>query len=136
MNQPVRSVTIDLDGTLLDTLDDLCAGCNGMLTELALPLRSRAEIAAFVGDGMAALVERCLTWSEVPNSDCMAAAVAAFKRHYALVNGQSARLYPDVIAGLDHLRQHGLPLAVVTNKPAMFTEPLLKITGLARMALT
>jgi phosphoglycolate phosphatase len=131
MSLALRSVTIDLDGTLLDTLDDLAAGCNGMLAELGLPQRSRSEIESFVGDGMAALVERCLTWGAVPTGEQMQVAVTAFKRHYARANGQSSRLYPDVLAGLQSLRAQGLVLAVVTNKPAMFTEPLLQATGLA-----
>lgn len=131
MSQVLRSVTIDLDGTLLDTLDDLAAGCSGMLAELGLPPRSRSEIESFVGDGMAALVERCLTWAAVPSGEEMSCAVAAFKRHYALVNGRSARLYPGVLEGLERLRAQGLALAVVTNKPAMFAEPLLQASGLA-----
>lgn len=131
MSQVLRSVTIDLDGTLLDTLDDLAAGCNGMLAELGLPLRSRSEIESFVGDGMAALVERCLTRAAVPSGEEMDAAVAAFKGHYALASGHSARVYPGVLEGLESLRLQGYALAVVTNKPAIFTEPLLHATGLA-----
>ncbi len=127
----IRSVTLDLDGTLLDTLDDLVAASNAMLAELGLPPRSLAEIRRFVGKGMAVLVERCLSRDAPPAAAELTAGIAVFQRHYAILNGQTARLYPGVIEGLDALRAHGLPLAVVTNKPAAFTVPLLERTGLA-----
>ena len=56
-----RSVTFDLDGTLVDSLPDLAAASHAALAELGLPPRSDGDIARFVGQGMASLVERCLT---------------------------------------------------------------------------
>lgn len=132
----VRAVTLDLDGTLLDTLDDLAAGCQGMLAELGLPTRSRAEVATFIGDGMAALVERCLPADWAGDAVGVTQAIAAFKRHYAAANGRGAKLYPGVREGLDMLQAIGLPLAVVTNKPTLFTEPLLAASGLAEYFTT
>ena len=128
----IRSLTLDLDGTLLDTLDDLAAAANAMLAELGRPSAARAEIQSYVGRGIGELVRRCLERQAPPDAAQLAAALAVFKRHYAHSNGQSARLYPGVLAGLDKLRQLGLPLAVVTNKAAAFTEPLLAMSGLAR----
>lgn len=132
--QPVCSVTLDLDGTLVDTVGDLRAGCNGMLAELGEPLRSEAEIRRFVGKGMANLVERCLTRAgeAAPDQARIAAGIAAFRRHYHAVNGQSSLIYPGVTAGLDAMQAAGWPLACVTNKPAMFTGPLLEKLGLAK----
>jgi phosphoglycolate phosphatase len=57
--------------------------------------------------------------------------VAAFRKHYAEVNGRAAQFYPEVREGLEAWKASGLPLAVVTNKPAAFTLPLLERTGLA-----
>lgn len=54
----------------------------------------------------------------------------AFHRHYYAVNGRHAALYSGVLAGLDDMRAQGLRLAVVTNKPQVFTLPLLTHTGL------
>lgn len=128
----LRSITLDLDGTLLDTLDDLTAGCNGMLADLGLPTYSREAVSGFVGDGMHTLVERCLTGAGIDVAeDIMLAALDGFRRHYAAANGRGAQPYPGVLDGLESLRQAGLALAVVTNKPAQFTEPLLQATGLA-----
>jgi len=127
----IRSVTFDLDGTLLDTLPDLAAACQAMLSELGLPLRQRHEILGFVGNGMAVLVERCLTWEEKPSEKELAAAITAFRRHYAELNGRNTRFYPGVQEGLQLFRDAGFKMAVVTNKPAEFTHPLLESVGIS-----
>ncbi len=128
---PFQSVTFDLDGTLLDTIADLAEGCRRMLAELGEPPRSQEEVHSFVGKGMAVLVERCLTRERAPTAARLAEAITVFQRHYAEVNGLHTRIYPGVLEGLAAWRASGLPLGVVTNKPAMFTEPLLARMGLA-----
>jgi phosphoglycolate phosphatase len=61
----------------------------------------------------------------------LALGIAAFRHHYAGFNGCAAAEYPGVREGLEAFRALGLPLGVVTNKPAAFTGPLLERTGLA-----
>lgn len=126
-----RSATIDLDGTLLDTIVDLADACNAMLAELGQPQRDLAQIHSFVGKGMAVLVERCLTYGAPPDAGLLGEGISAFRQHYEQINGRSTRIYPGVIEGLDALRDLGLSLACVTNKPAAFTGPLLERMGLA-----
>ena len=125
---PIRSVTIDLDGTLLDTVPDLAAAANGMMRELGRPEFPLAVVASFVGRGIPKLVERCL-----PDIDATAVAAAQdiFRRHYAIENGRRSTLFPGVLEGLQAFRAAGLPMAVITNKAATFTEPLLLATALA-----
>jgi phosphoglycolate phosphatase len=125
------SVTIDLDGTLLDTIADLAEACRRMLDEIGAPPRSAVEVHRFVGKGMAVLVERCLTHEQPPDAERLQVAIASFRRHYAAVNGEKAQVYPGVIAGLEAWRAGGTRLAVVTNKPGDFTSALLARTGLA-----
>jgi phosphoglycolate phosphatase len=125
----IRSITIDLDGTLLDTIPDLAAAANGMLRELGRSALSETTIGSYVGRGIPNLVGRCLP--ELRDAD-LAAAQAVFRRHYATENGRRSRLYPGVIEGLTAFRAAGLRLAVITNKAAAFTEPLLTATGLAQ----
>jgi phosphoglycolate phosphatase len=124
---PIRSVTIDLDGTLLDTVPDLAAAANAMLRELGRPEYPIDTIAAFIGRGIPKLVARCL-----PDLDDAAVeqAQAVFRRHYAVENGRRSRLFPGVLEGLQTFRAAGLPMAVITNKAAAFTEPLLVATQL------
>lgn len=126
-----HSVTFDLDGTLLDTVPDLHEAARRTLAELGLPPRSENEIRDFVGQGVAVLVRRCLTHGAPPDEAVLAEAVAVFQRHYAAVNGKFCRIFANVLPGLAAWRATGLPLAVVTNKPAAFTEPLLEAMGLS-----
>jgi len=125
------SVTFDLDGTLLDTVPDLHTASNAMLAELGLALRTEDEIRNFVGQGVVVLVLRCLRDRAAPEGEFLDRAVAIFQRHYAAINGSRSRVFPGVVEGLNAWRATGLPLAVVTNKPAAFTGPLLECMGLS-----
>lgn len=129
----VSSVTLDLDGTLLDTIADLADACDEMLRDLGREPLGVERVRRFVGKGMAVLVERCLTAADghVPDAAWLASGISSFRHHYAAFNGRSARIYPGVREGLEAFRALGLPLGVVTNKPAAFTGPLLERTGLA-----
>ncbi|HQR04898.1 MAG: phosphoglycolate phosphatase [Proteobacteria bacterium] len=124
---PITSVTLDLDGTLLDTVPDLAGAANAMLLELGLPPRSEEEVRRFVGRGIGKLVERCIGDAAVDHAQ----ALAVFRRHYARCNGHGAQPYPGVREGLECFRARGLPMGVITNKSAEFTGPLLAATGLA-----
>ena len=125
-------VIIDLDGTLLDTAPDLVAATNAMREELGMAPLPAAQIVSYVGKGAQVLVHRALT----ERSDGVADAALyecghhSFLAHYQRENGRSAALYPGVSEGLQAMRQMRLQLACVTNKPAAFTEPLLRQTGL------
>lgn len=129
-----RAALLDLDGTLLDSIPDLAFAANAMRVELGMsPLREDV-VATFVGKGVDNLVRRSLAGSlegADPEPAEFDRARAAFYRHYHLVNGEKAQVYPGVIDGLKQLREQGLKLAVVTNKPTEFTLPLLQRTGLA-----
>ncbi|AUM00729.1 phosphoglycolate phosphatase [Rhodocyclaceae bacterium] len=123
---PAEAVLFDLDGTLLDTIADLAEGANRMLAELGRPLRTLEEVHSFVGKGIPNLVRRCLTENAQATEAEIEAALPVFRRHYAEVNGRATRIYPGVIETLTALRAQGRPLAVVTNKAAAFTLPLLE----------
>lgn len=127
----VEAVLFDLDGTLLDTLPDLFNAANGMLAELGHAPRSLEEIRRFIGKGMPNLVMRCLTEGRVAAEGAVDAALPVYKRHYAAINGDAARIYDGVEPTLIALAKQGIKLACVTNKPADFTVPLLERVGLA-----
>lgn len=129
----VRAVTIDLDGTLADTIPDLSVAANSMLREMGRAPLDVERIRTFVGKGIPKLVERTLaaSFGQMPASDLTARALPAFERCYAEVNGRHSELYPGVSEGLRALRDKGLPLACMTNKSARFTAPLLDHLRLA-----
>jgi phosphoglycolate phosphatase len=127
----VEAVLFDLDGTLVDSLPDIAETANRMLAEIGRPARELAQIGGFVGKGIPNLVERCLTEGASATHEQIDAAIMVFRRHYAVVNGECSRVFPGVLETLEAMRARGLKLACVTNKPEVFTLPLLERTGLA-----
>ena len=130
---PVKAVTIDLDGTLLDTVSDLAAAANVMLAELERPPLAEAQIRTFVGKGIVNLVQRTLAGhiDGVAEPALMERAMPIFERCYTQMNGRHTTIYPGVKEGLERLRKLGIPLACVTNKSTRYTLPLLDMVGFA-----
>ncbi|MEO8299056.1 MAG: phosphoglycolate phosphatase [Burkholderiales bacterium] len=127
---PWRAAIIDLDGTLVDTLDDFVLALGGTLAALGLPGVSRRFIARTVGKGSEHLLRTTL--AEVgADAARYPQAWATYQAQYAAINGQAAQLYPGVLEGLQALRAAGLPLACVTNKPGALARALLERKGLA-----
>ncbi|WP_459616607.1 phosphoglycolate phosphatase [Bordetella sp. 2513F-2] len=129
-----KAVLLDLDGTLLDSIPDLAHAANAMRVELGMPPLREDVLATFVGKGVDVLVQRTLAGNILGDLDdpaLFARGRESFYRHYHLVNGEKARVFDGVVAGLQAMQEQGLKLAVVTNKPTEFTLPLLQRTGLA-----
>lgn len=116
-----KAVLFDLDGTLLDTLEDLATAANRALTSLGLAEHPVAAYRLFVGDGLRTLVERLL-----PETCRTAAAIdglmAAFEREYSANWNDRTAPYPGIPELLDHLVANGYRLAVLSNKPDAFTR--------------
>ena len=107
-------VIFDLDGTLLDTLDDLTAATNWALTANGLPVRSRDEVRQFVGNGVRKLMERA-----VPNgtgNPAFEKAFVDFKNYYVEHCRDNTAPYPGVLDLLRKLRAAGFRIAIVSNK--------------------
>lgn len=121
---------LDLDGTLVDTLPDFDVALNAMLRELALPAISPRAIEGMIGRGSEYLVHAVLAHAGAPASR-YDEAWDSYWRHYLAINGQHARVYPGAREGIAALRDAGLQLACLTNKPGDFARPLLDRTGLA-----
>ncbi len=123
-----RTLLLDLDGTLVDSVPDLCAALNRLMQSRAIPPFSYAETAAMVGDGVAALLARAFAArGQVAN----AAALDAFLRDYGAHAAVETRPYPGVGPTLDALTASGWRLAVCTNKPEAPARALLAALGLA-----
>ncbi len=113
-----RLVVFDLDGTLVDSLDDLHASVSHALGALGLPPRSREEVHGFVGEGVRVLLARAVA----PHDHLLEPALAAFQPHYEAHCLDRTRAYPGVEALLGGARR---TLAVHTNKPGAMARKIL-----------
>ncbi|WP_090659233.1 phosphoglycolate phosphatase [Nitrosomonas marina] len=128
---PVKVVMIDLDGTLLDTAEDLALAANLMLRELGRPEHSVATIKSYIGKGIQRLVKRALTGdlNAEPEPQLLEVALPIYKKHYAENVHVHTKPFPGVKEGVELLRKAGFRLACITNKSESFTLPLLRATG-------
>lgn len=127
----VDAAIVDLDGTLVDTVGDFEAALNPALAELGYAPVGRDFIARTVGKGSEHLLRMTLAEAGAPAS-LVDAAWQRYQRHYLAINGRHSAVYPGAAEGLRALRDRGLRLACITNKPEAFMRPLLAAKDLAR----
>jgi phosphoglycolate phosphatase len=122
-----RTLLLDLDGTLVDTVPDIAAALNRLMATRSLSSFNNAEVAAMVGDGVAVLVARAFAARGLePDAEALAAFAADYEAHVAV----ESRLFPGVRPVLDGLAQEGWQFAVCTNKPERAARTLLQALGI------
>lgn len=128
----IRAAIFDLDGTMVDSVPDIHLALNTMKADFSLAEISMDTVRRLVGRGTEKLVRDTLSIDMGPEhvEKMLPAALTSFYRHYRMTNGCHSTVYPGVTEGLTRMRESGLKLACVTNKPAIFTEPLLAKKGL------
>ena len=125
-----RTLLLDLDGTLVNSVPDLAAVLNRLMSARGLAGFSHPETALMVGDGVVRLVMRAFAArGRTPDEG----AVAEFSADYLLHSAVDTRLYPGVADGLHALACDGWKLAVCTNKPERAARALLAALGLAAL---
>ena len=124
---PIRAIAIDLDGTLLDTIPDLCGAVNRVLEELGLPRLPVDLVKSFVGKGLGEHMRKSLrtVMGRDPDDAENAHAMALYRKHYAAHIADHTTIYPGVIEGLEAFKSRRLGLSVVTNKWQSYSETLL-----------
>ncbi len=127
---PRRTLVLDLDGTLVDTLPDLRASLNRLMAAHRLEPFPAAEVAGFIGDGAGVLVRRAMAarQREPEESD-----FAAFLADYAAHAADESVLFPGVADALEKAQADGWRLAVCTNKPEAPARSLLEALGVAHL---
>ena len=119
----IKALVFDMDGTLLYTLEDLADSVNFALDKCGLNKRSLEEIEKFVGNGVYKLIERAGRENFEKINECF----EIFKKHYSKNSTNKTRPYNGAIETLKKLKDRGLKLAVLSNKPDFEVKKLSKL---------
>lgn len=114
MTSKFKAAVFDLDGTLLNTLDDLADGTNAALTHYGYPPRTLDEVRRFVGNGVRNLVIRALPDGE--NTPNFEEVFSYFCSYYTAHSRIKTAPYPGILEALTELKKSGVKIAVVSNK--------------------
>jgi phosphoglycolate phosphatase len=117
----IKAALFDLDGTLVDTIDDIAAAVNTALGEFGFPRRDSREMYFMVGNGMRNLIAKAVppgTRDPRILDACTAAAVKAYAEKPAV----HTKPYPGIEELLEALEKKGIPAGIISNKPHLLTE--------------
>lgn len=120
----MNTVLLDMDGTLLDTLDDLHASVNYALERSGLPLVTRDETREAAGYGSVVLIELLTKHTFVTGSPEFQRVFDDFNCHYKAHSNDKTEPYPGVMDMLAALKERGVKMAIVSNKIQPETEAL------------
>ena len=119
-----QTAIFDMDGTILETLEDMCASVNVTMDHVGYPRRTMDEVRRFVGNGAAKLIERCMpAGAEDPRYP---AALEFYRAYYDAHAQIKTGPYPGIPELLNQLSREGVRLAVVSNKPDEAVRALTK----------
>ena len=124
----VRALIFDLDGTLIDSKQDLIRSVNAMLLEMGRDKLHEDTISGYIGHGAPRLVERAL--GNGASEEERARALQFFLAHYEEHKLDSTRPYPGVAEALEGLGE--FPMAVLTNKPVRVSRRIVEGLGLGK----
>lgn len=124
MTTMYNTFIFDLDGTLLNTLDDLAASVNYALRTHGMPERTLDEVRSFVGNGVRLLMERAIP--EGSANPRFEETFATFRAYYMEHSLDTTRPYEGIPEMIHTLKQRGCRLAVVSNKFYAATQELIR----------
>ncbi len=108
------TVIFDLDGTLLDTLDDLTDSVNHAMSSMGWPLRDKRDVRFYLGNGIKRLMELCSP--KGISEEEFDKAFATFKAYYNEHNQDKTAPYEGVVQVMEHFKEQGIKMAIVSNK--------------------
>ena len=116
-----EAIIFDLDGTLIDTLDDIADSANCALRANGFPTHPTEAFRLYVGEGVETLFERALPAGK-SDTATIAACVKSYQARYKDRWHIQSKPYPGIPELLDELSEMQLPIAVFSNKPDGFTK--------------
>ena len=119
----IRGLIFDLDGTLVDSLPGIATALNNALNDLKLPNHPQDTVESFIGKGLLNLVARALNPDHSTRQEEL---LAAFKKHYSEDWKNGTRPYPGFTPFLEELQQRKFPMAVLSNKPHVYTVEIVQ----------
>ena len=121
-----KALLFDLDGTLLDSVDDLTVAINRTLASRQLPPITRSDVCLFIGKGARVLVARALekVLGQQPDESLIDEVLPRYLKEMKLAEGTRTKQLPGVPSALQRLQKHGYKMAIVTNKPAAIARRL------------
>lgn len=119
-----KAAIFDMDGTILNTLQDLQNATNYALREHNFPERTYEEVRNFVGNGVQKLIERALP--EGSSDETVQTVLASFKTYYKVHSTDTTAPYEGIPEAIKKLREAGIKTAVVSNKPDFGVQDLVK----------
>lgn len=120
-----NTVIFDLDGTLLDTLDDLTNSANYTMDCLGCPARTRSEIRSFVGNGILVLLRKALP--KGTEEETVQKALTIFSQHYGAHCNDLTKPYQGIPELIRALQKKNIKTAIVSNKPDFAVKELASI---------
>lgn len=109
-----KAVIFDMDGTILNTLEDLKNATNYSLRQFGMPERSLEEVRMFVGNGIRKLVERAVPSGT--SEEKIAQVFDVFLEYYEIHSADNTSPYPGILELVEKLKKSGIKTAVSTNK--------------------
>ncbi|MBR1838620.1 MAG: HAD-IA family hydrolase [Bacteroidaceae bacterium] len=119
------TIIFDLDGTLLDTLQDLHTAVNYALAAHHFPQRSLAEVRSFLGNGVGYLVQKCLP--EDTSAEVYEQVLETFRPYYFAHSMDQTKPYDGVLDAIAALKAKGKRMGIVSNKPDEAVQDLHKL---------
>ena len=118
----MKALIFDLDGTLLNTIGDLCQSTNYALKKFGYPTRTLEEVNSFVGNGMGLLIQRAVP--KGTSEEIIQEVLKEMKVHYAEHYHDFTVPYPGIMELISECKAHRIPMAIVSNKADPFVKKL------------
>ena len=124
----IKGFIFDLDGTIIDTREDLALAVNLMRADYKLPPLTVEKTTSYIGNGARKLVERSISETDIKIEE----ALQIFKKHYLQHLTDNTYCYDGAVDTLEKLKAKGVNCAILTNKPEAPTFEILNIMDLSR----